>query len=99
MERGGFTSVSRPFSFHNVMRSIFVPLRLDANARGLDLITALDVRVDEVAVRAAFPEEAGDNDPVNEGDGTVMGDEMRLRQVINNLASFVLDVFSPIPNS
>lgn len=85
MERGGFSSVSRPFSFHNVMRSIFVPLRIDTNARGLQLETSLDPRIDEVARRAAFPEE--DGAIVQEGDGIMLGDEMRLRQVINNLAS------------
>lgn len=85
MERGGFSSVSRPFSFHSVMRSIFVPLRIDTNARGLLLETSLDPRIDEVARKAAFPEE--DGAIVQEGDGIMLGDEMRLRQVVNNLAS------------
>ncbi|KAI5474272.1 histidine kinase, partial [Pseudohyphozyma bogoriensis] len=87
MEKGGFTSVSRPFSLHKVMRSIFAPLRLDANRRGLELLTALDVRIDEVAKRAAFPDEVVVGEEAEEGDGMVMGDEMRLRQVINNLAT------------
>lgn len=79
MEKGGFTSVSRPFSFHSVMRSIFVPLRLDANARGLELETVLDHRIDEIANKAAYgPEE--EDEMLAEGDGFVMGDEMRLRQ-------------------
>ncbi|GAA5928468.1 hypothetical protein JCM10213_005744, partial [Rhodosporidiobolus nylandii] len=85
MERGGFSSVSRPFSLHNVMRSIFVPLRLDAAARGLTLETSLDERIDKLALEAAFPDE--DIGEVREGDGKVMGDEMRLRQVIGNLTS------------
>ncbi|SCV67792.1 BQ2448_5403 [Microbotryum intermedium] len=86
MERGGFTSVSRPFSLHDVMNSIFGPLKLDAHARGLAFETALDLRIDDVAKRAMYPE--GTNiDPIAEGDGWMMGDEMRLRQVINNLAS------------
>lgn len=84
MERGGFSSVSRPFSLHQVMASIFVPLRIDTNARGLLLETQLDPRIDEVAKRAAYPEE---DTIVQEGDGVMLGDEMRLRQVINNLAS------------
>ncbi|GAA6047025.1 hypothetical protein JCM3770_004158 [Rhodotorula araucariae] len=85
MERGGFSSVSRPFSLHNVMRSIFVPLRLDAAARGLQLDTSLDRRVDQLAVQAA---EAGlGGADTNEGDGMVMGDEMRLRQILANLVS------------
>ncbi|GAA5968789.1 hypothetical protein JCM11641_000734 [Rhodosporidiobolus odoratus] len=85
MERGGFSSVSRPFSLHNVMRSIFVPLRLDVAARGLALETSLDTRVDQLALEAAFPnEEIGD---VREGEGRLMGDEMRLRQIIGNLIS------------
>ncbi|KAM0756348.1 hypothetical protein T439DRAFT_352046 [Meredithblackwellia eburnea MCA 4105] len=89
MEKGGFSSVSRPFSLHNVMRSIFVPLRLDATARGLKLDTSLDLRVDEVAYRAAFPDHLEDQfeSVVQVGDGIVMGDEMRLRQIINNLSS------------
>ena len=85
MERGGFSSVSRPFSLHNVMRSIFVPLRLDAASRGLQLDTSLDLRVDQLAVRAA---EIGPGDAsTEEGDGFVMGDEMRLRQILANLVS------------
>ncbi|KAL8283844.1 hypothetical protein RQP46_005276 [Phenoliferia psychrophenolica] len=94
MEKGGFSSVSRPFSFHNVMRSIFVPLRLDADARGLQLETSLDRRIDEVAHRLAFQDEEV-NPLVGEGDGLVMGDEMRLRQVINNLCSNAAKFTSP----
>ncbi|KAM0787630.1 hypothetical protein ACM66B_003695 [Microbotryomycetes sp. NB124-2] len=85
MERGGFLSVSRPFSFHAVMREIFSPLKIDTVARGLALETELDPRIDAVARRSALPEE--DNAIVQEGDGWMMGDEMRLRQVVNNLTS------------
>ncbi|GAA5940056.1 uncharacterized protein JCM15063_001687 [Sporobolomyces koalae] len=87
MERGGFSSVSRPFSLHNLMRSIFVPLRLDVSNRGLELETSLDTRVDELALKAAYPGEGGILGIVKEGDGMVMGDEMRLRQIIGNLIS------------
>ncbi|GAA5885713.1 hypothetical protein JCM6882_007538 [Rhodosporidiobolus microsporus] len=85
MERGGFSSVSRPFSLHNVMRSIFVPLRLDSAARGLSLETSLDTRIDQLALQAAFPDEIIKD--AQEGEGRLMGDEMRLRQIIGNLAS------------
>lgn len=85
MERGGFSSVQRPFSLHKVMQSIAIPLRLDAAARGLTLNPSFDKRVDEVAVRAAYPDE--DPTDIREGDGIVIGDEVRLRQIIGNLAS------------
>lgn len=67
------------------MRSIFGPLKLDANARGLELETSLDPRIDEVATKAAHQE--SECQLIGEGSGIVMGDEMRLRQVINNRAS------------
>ncbi|GAA5882260.1 hypothetical protein JCM3774_004067 [Rhodotorula dairenensis] len=85
MERGGFSSVQRPFSLHKVMQSIVIPLRLDAAARGLTLNREFDKRVDEVAVSAAYPDEALAD--IREGDGVVIGDEVRLRQIIGNLAS------------
>ncbi|KAK4056812.1 hypothetical protein OIO90_002061 [Microbotryomycetes sp. JL221] len=84
MERGGFLSVSRPFSFHQVIQSIFTPLRIDTVARGLSLETVLDPRIDDVAKKAALPDE---DSVTREGDGWMMGDEMRLRQVVNNLTS------------
>ncbi|KAI5474443.1 hypothetical protein MNV49_003262 [Pseudohyphozyma bogoriensis] len=85
MEKGGFSSVSRPFSFHRVMRSIVGPLELDANARGLELVTILDDRVESVALKAAY----GDKEAAlgEERHALVIGDELRLRQVINNLTS------------
>lgn len=48
MDSGRFESVNRPYTFHQVMRGMFVPLRLAADARGLDFITDLDVRIDRV---------------------------------------------------
>ncbi|KAM0747572.1 hypothetical protein T439DRAFT_383198 [Meredithblackwellia eburnea MCA 4105] len=86
MEKGGFSSVSRPFSLHGVMRSLATPLKLDANARGLELVTSFDPKLDEIAKRAAYGS-LKDGEIVAEGDGLVIGDEMRLRQVINNLTS------------
>ncbi|KAK4700553.1 hypothetical protein P7C70_g5691, partial [Phenoliferia sp. Uapishka_3] len=65
--------------------SIIGPLRLDATARGLELVASLDPRIDEVAVRAMNP--PGAIISCEEGDGILMGDEIRIRQVINNLAS------------
>jgi hypothetical protein len=48
MDSGRFESVSRPYSFHQVMRGLFVPLRLATNARQLVLVTDLDPCIDKV---------------------------------------------------
>lgn len=85
MERGGFSSVHRPFSLHKAMQSIVTPLRLDAAARGLDLEATFDHRVDNVAVAGTYPDDNVSD--VSLGDGILIGDEVRLRQIIGNLAS------------
>ena len=38
----------KPYAFHQVMRSLFVPLRLATDARGLQLETDLDPNIDKV---------------------------------------------------
>ena len=48
MDSGRFESVSRPYSFHQVMRGLFVPLRLATDARQLELVTDLDPCIDKV---------------------------------------------------
>lgn len=82
MERGGFSSVSRPFSLHNVMRSVVSSVELAAAAKGLTVESNLDSAVDEAAKRAMLEDEEA---TAIEGEGIVMGDEMRVRQIISNL--------------
>ncbi|KAJ7255454.1 hypothetical protein B0H12DRAFT_533227 [Mycena haematopus] len=97
MDSGRLESLSRPYAFHKVLRSLFIPLRLAADARKLEFVTDLDMRIDEVARRAAYqymeasPEAIAQHlldQPSGEGVvGMVVGDETRLRQIITNLAS------------
>ena len=49
MDSGRFESVARPYRFHQVMRSMFVPLRMATDARGLRLEVEVDGRIDRVA--------------------------------------------------
>jgi len=63
MDSGRFESVSRPYSFHQVMRGLFVPLRLATDARELELVTDLDSCIDKV--RHSHPYVLSSPIPVN----------------------------------
>jgi hypothetical protein len=78
------------------MRSLFVPLRLATDARGLEFITDLDPAIDEVACAALREYQSAKGDVIGQllqdakdDDGVVVGDETRLRQIITNLARCV----------
>ncbi|KAH9057453.1 hypothetical protein EDB87DRAFT_1565234 [Lactarius vividus] len=89
MDSGRFESVSRPYSFHQVMRGLFVPLRLATDARHLELVTDLDPCIDKVAHDAVCLAHGLDPETTLDRDtpALVVGDETRLMQIVTNLAS------------
>jgi osomolarity two-component system sensor histidine kinase SLN1 len=55
MDAGKFESVAKPYSFHKVLDSLMVPLRMAAAAKQLQLIEDLD------PVRTSYPEQLSDH--------------------------------------
>lgn len=49
MDSGHFEILSKPYAFHAVMRTLFIPLRMATNARNLELVTSLDRTIDKVS--------------------------------------------------
>ena len=94
MDAGRFECVSAPYAFNTTLRSLFVPLRLAAETRGLELIVDLDKNIDLVARKALYEARGEPPELVaarlrsdGEDEALVVGDEMRLRQITTNLAS------------
>ena len=96
MDSGRFESVAKPYAFHQIIKSLFVPLRLATDARGLEFVTDLDESIDDVARRALYQARGYSEDEIVKAmakgadeDAVVVGDETRLRQIVTNLARFV----------
>jgi osomolarity two-component system, sensor histidine kinase SLN1 len=75
------------------MRSLFIPLQMAAEAKGLKLNTNLDPNIDIVARCAAYKALGERPETITKHleqhpnvSGVVIGDEARLRQIVTNLA-------------
>ncbi|ELU43511.1 putative histidine kinase [Rhizoctonia solani AG-1 IA] len=95
MDSGKFESVSKPYAFHTVMRSMLVPLRLAADARGLELISEFDPAIDETIRKANQGDEIKRglvnggmvNQDDYEEDAVVLGDEPSLPKLVERFSS------------
>jgi len=94
MDAGRFESVFKPYPFHKVIRSSMIGLQMAADAKGLELITDFDRNVDVVARTMMYREQGRSEEWINwelacnpHEDAELLGDEMRLVQVVTNLTS------------
>ncbi|KAJ7028442.1 hypothetical protein C8F04DRAFT_1398958 [Mycena alexandri] len=77
MDSGHFEIIARPFPLHHSIRTILDQVQVQAKARQLILTRSLDQRIDTIPVPGT-----------DESDGLwVLGSELRLQQVLTNLAS------------
>ncbi|KAF7308311.1 Histidine kinase domain-containing protein [Mycena chlorophos] len=81
MDSGHFETIAKPFPLHHSIRTILDQVQVQTNARNLALDRSLDERIDSAALvvepaRALEPEGLW-----------VLGSELRLHQVLTNLAT------------
>ncbi|KAF5379640.1 hypothetical protein D9757_009182 [Collybiopsis confluens] len=94
LDSGQFELVSKPYAFHQTIRSLFIPLQMATAQKGLTLHTELDPNIDKLARCAAYRAMGEREDVIQrhlvdhpDVDGVVIGDEARFRQIITNFAS------------
>lgn len=78
MDAGKFESSSQPFNFHRAINALVASLKVAATAKRLQLDVQLDERIDNL------PQSMEVN---GQKASYVIGDEIRLRQVLTNIAS------------
>lgn len=78
MDAGKFESSSQPFNFHRAINALVASLKVAATAKRLNLEVSLDERIDNL------PQSI---DIYGQKASYVVGDEIRLRQVLTNIAS------------
>ncbi|KAJ7738359.1 hypothetical protein B0H16DRAFT_96667 [Mycena metata] len=77
MDSGHFETIARPFPLHHSVRTILDQVQVQAKTRHLVLTRSLDQRIDATPVPGT-----------DKSDGLwVLGNELRLQQVLTNLAS------------
>ncbi|KDQ09358.1 hypothetical protein BOTBODRAFT_529473 [Botryobasidium botryosum FD-172 SS1] len=97
MDSGRFESNPHAFEFHQCVRSMLGTLRVATDAKGLPLKVELDGRIDEVVANGSGSgsgsgggRSVGDPEKMESGGGGgtwVVGDSLRLRQVLSNFFS------------
>jgi signal transduction histidine kinase/CheY-like chemotaxis protein len=78
MDAGRFESSSQPFNFHRAINALVASLKVAATAKRLNLDVSLDERIDNLPQSIEMHGQRA---------SYVIGDEIRLRQVLTNIAS------------